>query len=150
MDIVLGIKNILKSVTALKLLAKQDALEWPTFKLLLGRIKQVDGEMSYQGATLKNSASKCQEKTKEEAMQDLVGLNDKMREHDLILNCYDPLLVFLETQTWMKRTRTSSANSLLIDDEGDCNLTEVKEAVEHISTHFRLPLEAKRVSFVSL
>ena len=52
LDIVLGIKNILKSVTALKNLAKQDALERPTVKLLLGRIQEVDGEMSYQGATI--------------------------------------------------------------------------------------------------
>ena len=49
----------------------------------------------------------------------------------------------------MKRTRTFSADNLLMDDEGDedCSLAE---AVEHISTHFRLPLEAKGVSFVSL
>lgn len=65
LDIVLGIKNILKSVTALKNLAKQDALEWPTVKLLLGRIQEVDGEMSYQGATIKNYTLECQEKTKE-------------------------------------------------------------------------------------
>jgi hypothetical protein len=85
-------------------------------------------------------------------MEDLVGLNDKMRERlawsDTKL--LRSLLAFLETQTWMKRTtRTSSADSLVMDDE-DCSLAEVKEAVEHISTHFRLPLEAKGVSFLSL
>lgn len=79
LDIVLGIKNILKSVTALKNLAKQDALEWPTVKLLLGRIQEVDGEMLYQGATVKNYTLECREKTKRDAVEDLVGLNDKMR-----------------------------------------------------------------------
>lgn len=87
-------------------------------------------------------------------MEDLVGLNDKMRERlawsDTKL--LRSLLVFLETQTWMKRTRTSSADSLVMDEEDDedCSLAEVKEAVEYISTHFRLPLEAKGVSFPSL
>ena len=57
-------QNILKSVTALKNLAEQDALEWPTVKLLLGRIQVIDGEMSYQGATVKNYTLECQEKTK--------------------------------------------------------------------------------------
>ena len=42
----------------------------------------------------------------------------------------------------MKRAHASSTDSLLMDDEGDedCSLAEVKEAVEHISSHFRLPL----------
>lgn len=34
LDMVLGINNTLKSVTALKRLARQDHFEWPTFKLL--------------------------------------------------------------------------------------------------------------------
>ena len=59
--IVQGIKNILKSVTALKNLAKQDALEWPTVKLLLGRIQEVDGEM-YQDATITLSNAGRQQK----------------------------------------------------------------------------------------
>ena len=39
-----------------------------------------------------------------------------------------------------------------MDDMGDedCSLAEVKEAAKHISSHFRLPLEVKGVSFVSL
>ena len=80
LDIVLGINNILKSVTALKNLAKQDPLEWPTVKLLLGRIKEADGETSYQGATLVNCTSESHEKAKREAVQDLSELNNKMRE----------------------------------------------------------------------
>ena len=86
--------------------------------------------------------------------EDLSELDNKMREclawSDT--NLLRSLLVFLETQTCMKHAHTSSADSLLMDDEGDedCSLAEVKEAVEQISTHFRLPLEAKGVSFVTL
>ena len=36
------------------------------------------------------------------------------------------------------------------DTEEDCSLAEVKESVEHIAAHFRLPLEVKGVSFVNL
>ena len=154
LDVVLGIKNILKSVTALKSLARQDALEWPTVKFLKGRIKEDSDEKTYQGATLKSYSQESQDKAKEDALRDLALLDEKMRERlswsdtTLLLRS---LLVVLETQTWMKRTPASSADSLLRDDEvEDCSLDEVKEAVEHISTHFRLPLEAKGVSFVSL
>ena len=59
-------------------------------------------------------------------MGDLVRLNDKIRERlawsDTKL--LRSLLVFLETQTWMKRTRTSSADSLVMDD--DSSLAEVR------------------------
>lgn len=37
-----------------------------------------------------------------------------------------------------------------VEIDEDCSLAEVKESVEHIATHFRLPLEAKGVSLVSL
>lgn len=36
----LGIKNILKAVTALNSLSKLDYTEWPTVKLFLGRLKE--------------------------------------------------------------------------------------------------------------
>ena len=34
--------------------------------------------------------------------------------------------------------------------EKDCSIMEFKDAIEHISNHFRLPLEAKGVSICSL
>lgn len=156
LDVVLGIKNTLKAVGALKSLAKLDGLEWPTVKLLQGRIKDEDGEKSYQGAILKNYSLETREKTKKDALQDLALLDEKMRERlawsDTML--LRSLLVLLETQTWVKRSSTSSADSLLLDedleDDVDCSLAEVKEAVDHISTYFRLPLEAKELSFVSV
>ena len=78
--------------------------------------------MSYQGATFNNCSSECCEKTKQEAMQNLAGLDNKMRERlawsDTII-LLRSLLVFLETQTWMKCTRTFSTDSLPMDDKGD-------------------------------
>ena len=73
LDVVLGIKNILKSVSALKSLARQDPLEWPTVEELLGRIKDEGGENSYQGTLLKNSAQQ-------------LGRSQNIL-HGLILNC---------------------------------------------------------------
>jgi len=81
LDTVLGIKNILKSTAALKSLARQDPHERPTVKLLLGRIKDEGGEKLYQGAALKNFSPAIQETSKQEALLDLTGLDDKMREH---------------------------------------------------------------------
>ena len=111
------------------------------------RIKDEDGEKSYQGAILKNYSLETQEKTK----KNLALLDEKMREHlawaDTML--LRSLLVLLETQTWVKCSSTS-ADSLLLDEdlEDDCSLAEVKEAMDHISTYFKLPLEAKELSFV--
>ena len=149
----LSIKITLKSVAALKSLARQDPLEWPTVKLLLKRIKNEGVEKSYQGAILKNFT---QEKSKEDALRDLTGLDEKMREHlawsDTSL--LRSLLAFLETQTWMKHSHSTSTDSLLSDDDDDavedCSLAEIKEAVENIATHFELPLEGRGVSIVAL
>ena len=58
MDIVLGIKNILKAVTALNSLSKLDCSEWPTVKLFLGRLKEENGQVTYQGAELRNCGQK--------------------------------------------------------------------------------------------
>lgn len=47
LDTVFGIKSILKATTALRSLAKQDPFQWPTVKLLLGRIKEEGGDKLY-------------------------------------------------------------------------------------------------------
>jgi len=80
LDTDLGIKNILKSTAALKSLARQDPCKWPTVKLLLRRIKDEGDEKLYQGAALKNFSPAIQETSKQEALLDLTGLNDKTRE----------------------------------------------------------------------
>lgn len=52
-NIVDGIKNLLKAVSTLKSLAKQESEEWPTVKTVLARIEDKDGEKVYQGTVLK-------------------------------------------------------------------------------------------------
>ena len=52
LDLVLGIKYILKTIKSLKALAGQDPLQWPTVKLVSSRIKDEDGSKQYQGALL--------------------------------------------------------------------------------------------------
>ena len=54
-------------------------------------------------------------------------------------------LIFLETQAWAKRFCAPDSGGEDGIDE-DCSLAEVKEAVEQIAAHFRIPLEAKGVS----
>jgi len=62
-----------------------------------------------------------------------------------------PLLVFLRTQTWAKLSHAPVTNSDNKNDtDEDCSLAEVRESVEYIDAHFRLPLEAKWVSIVTL
>ena len=155
LDTVLGIKNTLKSVTALKILARQDPFEWPTVKLVLGRIKDEAGEKTYQGAALKSYSDTAQKALKQDALGDLTRLDDKMRERlqwsDVKL--LRALLVFLETQSWLKRSlhRTDVAESDEDDDDSsDSSLDEVKESVDYLATHFRLPLEAKGIALATL
>ena len=118
---------------------------------------ETGGGKSYQGAFLSigTSVTQTEERCKQDALADLDKLNVKVREH---LEWSDSkllhsLLVFLETQTWVKGSTDVSADSLLDDDDTiptDSSLTEVKNAVEHIATHFREPLEAKGLLAFSL
>lgn len=89
---------------------------------------------------------------------DLNRLDEKMKERlqrsDIKL--LRSLLTFLETQSWAKRSRqhatvtnNNSEHKINIDGE-DCSLADIKESVEYIATHFRVPLEAKGVSLTTL
>ena len=114
-------------------------------------MKDEGGDKTYQGTVLKNFSPAAREKTKQDALTDLTGLNEKMKERlewsdTKLLRC---LLVILDTQTWAK---CSSAPLADRDDDldEDSRLDEVKKSVEHIATHFRLPLGAKGVSLAAL
>ena len=54
LDVVLGIKNTLKSITELKNMAKKDPFEWPSVKLLLRKMEDEGDKKLYQGAKLRN------------------------------------------------------------------------------------------------
>ena len=49
-DVVKGIKHILKSHSSLKKLTSQNPLEWPVTKVVLSRLKDEHGGKVYQGA----------------------------------------------------------------------------------------------------
>ena len=51
-DIVTGIKNILKSVSSLQSLLSETPKEWPTVKLVLSKILREETVHEYQGAAL--------------------------------------------------------------------------------------------------
>ena len=97
------------------------------------------GEKTYQGTTLNGYNSTTLEYCKKEALADLGRLHEKMRERlewsDVQL--LRALLVFLETQSWMKRSSEEG------DSDPDPSLTEIKNALEYIVSLFRDPLEAR-------
>ena len=156
-DTVSGIKHILKSSASLKSLAKQDPLLWPTVKMVLAKITDEDGEKSYQGAVLKRYSQSVVEDLKQNALDDLSRLDEKMRERlqwsdTSLLRC---LVVFLDPQSWTKQSHFRHVSNSFDDDdefdsEDDFSLVQVKESVDRIAEHFRLPLEAKGVLLASL
>ena len=86
-------------------------------------------------------------------MNDLKAIADKMKERlawsDTSL--LRAVLAFLETQTWIRQHQpTSSVDSLLLDDSEDTRMQKVKDAVELLSSHFRIPLERKGASLIAL
>lgn len=155
MDIVLGIKNILKAAVALRNLCKQSVTQWPTVKLLRDKLIDDDNGKSYQCAQLNTGSFtvlQVEESCRKLALDDLAKLDEKMRER---LDWSDSkllrsILVFLETQTWVKHTNNVSADSILDDEDSDSSLEEVKKTVQHIATHFREPLLGKGLSTFSL
>ena len=76
----------------------------------------------------------------DEALSDIKRLEEKLRER-LEWSDMDMLraiLAFLDTQNWR-----------IVDEEGD-SLADIRSAVEVITTHFRVPLEAKEVDLCSI
>ena len=104
---------------------------------------------------LTNFSPAAQDKSKGDALQDLSALDEKMRERLMWSDTklLRSLIVFLDTQIWVKRSRAPVTGIDSDDDQvdEDCSsLAEVKMSVEHIAAHFRLPLESKGVSLSGL
>ena len=53
-DVVQGIKNILKSHTSLKKLTSKDMVEWPVTKVVLTKFQDENGDKVYEGSKLHN------------------------------------------------------------------------------------------------
>ena len=156
LDVVAGIKSILKSSASLKNLAKIKPTEWPTVKLVQGHISSEGEDKVYQGTRLTNYSTSSQTLSIKHAVDDLKTLNAKMLERlewsDVQL--LRSLLAFLETQNWAVRstihgmdTDVNEMNDLTVLDS---SLVEVKRAAEYIITNFRVPLESKGVILATI
>lgn len=137
-DIVSGLKQILKSASALQTLAQVHLRNWPTIRFVVERVSEESGQKLYQGAALKTFTDEVFTVYSCQAHSDLQNLDGKMRERlewtDIKL--LRPILVFLDTCSWAARGEMADA--------------EIRAAVEHIITIFWEPLEAKGACLSSL
>ncbi len=148
LDVVLGLQLILKSKKSLKSLAELDPLQWPTVKLVLGRL---DDDNAYQGSTLQCYNDAMLQSCKDQALADLKRLDKTMRDRLAWtdVKILRSILVFLDTQSWCCPV-TNTSNNSESEDEGDVVMAEVLSAVEYITSTFRDPLEAKGIDLLSL
>ena len=102
LDIVQGIKQVVSSSKALKAMACQDPLLWPTVQLVCNRVKEEDGHKLYQGSVLSNYTPAVLKQCAGQALSDIKRLQEKLRER-LEWSDTDMLraiLAFLDTQNW--------------------------------------------------
>ena len=80
LDIVGGIKYILKSTKSLQsMLSDDDPLHWPTIKLVTSRIKEDDDQHVYQGTILQGYSSAILQQCGKHATADLKRLVHEMK-----------------------------------------------------------------------
>ena len=101
-DIVQGIKQVLKAVSTLQSLAKNEPQLWPTAKLLLERISEEGDQKVYLGSTLTHFSDSILSLCNNQALADLQKLDDKIKEwltwSDVGL--LRSILVLLDTCSW--------------------------------------------------
>ena len=130
LDVVAGIKSILKSSGSLKNMAKAEPKERPTVKLVQDQIRSKGNDKLYQGACLTNFNDSSEKQSISYALNDLLRLNAKMQERlewsDVHL--LRSLLAFLETQSWAIRSTAHSSDKDEQDhsSDSDSSLIEVK------------------------
>ena len=149
LNIVHGLRHVLKSHQSLKKLSLQDPLQWPTVKVVCSKIVDEDGSKTYQGVCLKKYTDSTVKSCKDQALADLNRLDEKLRSplewSDIGL--LRAILQLLDTQNWQPHgcsKLTASGNDEDHCDEDKC-LDEIKSSVNTIAEFFRLPLEAKGV-----
>jgi hypothetical protein len=147
-DIIQGIKSILKAVSSLQSLCKENPREWSTMKLVLSRITEEGSKKVYQGSTLSSYTDAMLSNCSAQAKADLEKLDGKIKER---LSWSDTkllrsMIVFLDTRSWGIRSLSHTEEEEMdVDDRA-----HIKESVEYILTVFREPLEAKGMSVFSL
>ena len=130
-DTIFAIKQFLKTINALKVLVNQDPLQWPSVKQVLDQISDDCGEKTYQGATLQGYTDDVLQRCKQEVLSDLKKLSENMlnRLEWSDTKLLRALLVFVDTQSWMKKPPPASENednTFVLDDP---SLVEVKDAI---------------------
>jgi len=78
LDVVAGIKSVLKLSAAFKNLAKTETMQWATVKLVQDRIRYSEDTKSYQGVSLSNCGIMFQQSSIRHALNDLNSLDTKM------------------------------------------------------------------------
>ena len=148
LNIVLSIQHLLKSSKSLNKMAAQDPLLWPTVKLVRDRVKDEGEDKVYQGAVLKNYTPETLKTCAAHAPADIKRLEEKMqvRLEWSDVKMLRAILVLLDMQSW----QSSPAGEHSDTDEEEDDLTEIREAVEYITLHFRVPLEAKSVDLANI
>ena len=79
LDIVDGIKCILKSRKSLMSLAEQAPIEWPMMRLVCARIKEEDDGHVYQGSLLHSYSLTVVQQCTDQVLSDLQQLDTEMR-----------------------------------------------------------------------
>ena len=151
-DNIYCIKQILKSAKALESQARQDPKQWPSVKLIPSIIYEEGTEKLYQGGTLthynESTVTNCSIHTLEDLKRLSSTLKERLAWSDLQL--LRSILVFLDTCSWAPRQlRAASRDSEQEDDKID-DKAEIRAAIEHISSIFREPLEAKNACLASI
>ena len=79
-NIVQGIKHILKAHSSLKKLTSVNPVEWPVTKVVLSKLKDENGGKVYQGSELHNFRDTTTKICADQALADLKSLDDRMRD----------------------------------------------------------------------
>ena len=141
-DVIQGIKHILKSHSSLKKLSSQNPEEWPVTKVVLSKMKDEHGGKKYQGSELYRFNDGTFHSCKIHALADLSSLDQQMRVRlewsgiDLMRS----IIVFLDTQSWQDSEESSK----------DDRMSEIKSAVVSLTEVFRAPLEVKGADLSSI
>jgi len=113
-NIVQGIKHILKSHSSLKKLTSQNPVEWPVTKVVLSRLKDENGGKVYQGSELHHFRDTTTKSCADQALANLKSLDDQMRARlewsdvDLMRS----ILLFLDTQSWQDSEGSSTNDDI--------------------------------------
>ena len=128
-DIVQGLQQILKSAKALQTLAKQDLKNWPTVKVVVGRVSGDGVQKVYQGGVLKNFTDDMLAQCSHQALADLQKLDGKMRERLewTDVKFLQSILVYLDTHNWTApMAERSQSGSDFEEEDGADDMAEIR------------------------